>query len=252
MESTWQYVLLGSCFAQNIGQRMCDEGWQAEVNPLGTLYNPESIRSCVHHALEGGTLPLFYDASMQEWRCWYANTRFRASSPQECERVVGRAFIHLGERLRKADVLILTLGTNVLYETPHPAKTDERIVVSNCQRQPARMFRERALSLAEVAQSLSRTIRCLRRHNPACRVLFTLSPYRYRKYGLHGNAVSKATLLMAIEAVKENTSDVFYFPSYEIMMDELRDYKFYASDGLHPAQEAIDILWNRFLLFQLG
>ena len=126
------------------------------------------------------------------------------------------------------------------------------LVVANCQRQPDRLFREERMDVAGVTASLLELLRCLHRHNPRCRVLLTISPYRYRKYGLHGNALSKAVLLLAVENVQREHPSVMYFPSFEIMIDELRDYKFYASDGLHPSEEAIDILWKRFQEFPIG
>ncbi len=252
MDSTLRYVLLGSCFAQNIGQRMCRDGWDAVVNPLGTLYNPESLRSSLSQALEGGELPFFFDEDMQEWRCWLANTHFRASSREECALLVGEAFAALRDRLLTADILILTLGTNVVYTTPSPVCPGQPLVVANCQRQPDRLFREERMDVAGVTASLLELLRCLHRHNPRCRVLLTISPYRYRKYGLHGNALSKAVLLLAVENVQREHPSVMYFPSFEIMIDELRDYKFYASDGLHPSEEAIDILWKRFQEFPIG
>ncbi len=252
MDSSLRYVLLGSCFAQNIGQRMCHEDWDAVVNPLGTLYNPESLRSCLFQALEGGELPLFFDETMHEWRCWLANTHFRASSREECARIVGEAFDALRDKLLTADVLILTLGTNVVYTTPSPLRPGKSLVVANCQRQPDRLFCEERMDVSAVTASLLESLRCLHRHNPRCRVLLTVSPYRYRKYGLHGNALSKAVLLMAVDAVQREEPSVMYFPSFEIMIDELRDYKYYASDGFHPSEEAIDIIWKRFQEFPNG
>ena len=120
------------------------------------------------------------------------------------------------------------------------------MVVSNCQRQADRLFSEESLSLQEVCQVLDETLQCLFTKNPGIRVTFTLSPFRYRKYGWHRSQLSKASLLLAIDEMQKCSPDrVDYFPSYEIMMDELRDYRYYAEDGLHPAPEAVDIIWNR-------
>ena len=243
LDKTQRYVLLGSCFSQYMGERMQAEGYHAMCNPVGTLFNPESIRNTVRHALCGGQegLPMFYDQAMQEWRCWWANTRFRAAQQDEARGLIQETFHALGHALCHADRLFLTLGTNVCYRL-----VEDGMVVSNCQRQTDRLFREDSLSLQEVCQVLDETLQCLFAKNPGIRVTFTLSPFRYRKYGWHRSQLSKATLLLAIDEMqKRHPQWVDYFPSYEIMMDELRDYRYYAEDGLHPSPEAVDIIWNR-------
>ena len=243
LDKTHRYVLLGSCFSQYMGERMQAEGYHALCNPVGTLFNPESIRNTVRHALCGGQdgLPMFWDEAMQEWRCWWANTRFRAAQEDEARALVQESFHALGHALCHADRLFLTLGTNVCYRL-----VEDGMVVSNCQRQADRLFREEPLSLQEVCQVLDETLQCLFAKNPGIRVTFTLSPFRYRKYGWHRSQLSKATLLLAIDEMqKRHAQRVDYFPSYEIMMDELRDYRYYAEDGLHPSPEAVDIIWNR-------
>ena len=242
-DKTHRYVLLGSCFSQYMGERMQAEGYHALCNPVGTLFNPESIRNTVLHALCGGQegLPMFWDEAMQEWRCWWANTRFRAAQQDEARALVQESFHALGNALSHADRLFLTLGTNVCYRL-----VEGGTVVSNCQRQADRLFREETLSLQKVCQVLDETLQCLFAKNPGIRVTFTLSPFRYRKYGWHRSQLCKATLLLAIDEMqKRHAQRVDYFPSYEIMMDELRDYRYYAEDGLHPSPEAVDIIWNR-------
>ena len=243
LDKSSKYVLLGSCFSQYMGLRMQAEGYDAVCNPMGTLFNPESIRNTIVHALEGGAenLPMFYDEAMKEWRCWLANTRFRAPLESEARALVQEVFSSLGEDLRKAHRLFITLGTNVCYRLK-----DDDLVVSNCQRQPNRLFVEDTLSVDKLCIVLSETIRCLASYNTSLKITFTVSPYRYKKYGWHRSQLSKASLLLAIDEMQKCYPDrVDYFPSYEIMMDELRDYRYYAEDGLHPAPEAVDIIWNR-------
>lgn len=242
-----KYVLLGSCFSQYMGARMEAEGYHAVCNPLGTLFNPESIRNTVLHALKGNAdgLPMFRDEAMQEWRCWWANTRFRNEEEALSRAEVQGTFFELGKSLREADKLFITLGTNVCYrlteKTPYPM-----MCVSNCQRQADVLFVEDRLSLDKVVEVMEETLEVLFAENPSLQVTFTLSPFRYKKYGWHGSQLSKATLLLAIDALQKGYQErVDYFPSYEIMMDELRDYKYYADDGLHPNMEAVEIIWNR-------
>ena len=247
LDKAKKYVLLGSCFSQYMGARMEAEGYHAVCNPLGTLFNPESIRNTVLHALKGNAdgLPMFRDEAMQEWRCWWANTRFRNEEEALSRAEVQGTFFELGKSLREADKLFITLGTNVCYrlteKTPYPM-----MCVSNCQRQADVLFVEDRLSLDKVIEVMKETLEVLFAENPSLQVTFTLSPFRYKKYGWHGSQLSKATLLLAIDALqKEYQERVDYFPSYEIMMDELRDYKYYADDGLHPNMEAVEIIWNR-------
>ena len=238
-----KYVLLGSCFSQNVGEKIQAEGYRCMCNPLGTLFNPDSILHTVRQALCGdaSSLPMFRDEAMQEWRCWWANTRFRHPVEAEARRMVQEAYTALGQALKQADRLFLTLGTNVCYRL-----RENGITVSNCQRQPDVLFTEDSLSLEDTVQVLRETMELLLRHNPDFNITFTLSPFRYRKYGWHRSQLSKAVLLLAIDRVCAMFPDrVDYFPSYEIMMDELRDYAYYAEDGLHPAPEAVDIIWNR-------
>lgn len=219
------------------------EGYDVVCNPLGTLYNPESVRLTVRQALDGveESLPMFFDTAMQEWRCWLANTRFRGSTETGARAMVHEAYSRLGDSLRRADRVFLTLGTNVCYRL-----VEGGIVVSNCQRQPDALFCEETLPVDDVCGALRDTVDRLLAANSTMQITFTVSPYRYRKYGWHRSQLSKAVLLLAIDEVQRMYDGrVDYFPSYEIMMDELRDYSYYASDGLHPSETAVDIIWKR-------
>lgn len=243
-ERNRKFLLLGSCFAQNMGERLLREGYDAMINPLGTLYNPDSIRITLWQSLCGTreSLPMFKDMTMQEWRCWWANTQFRDESETVCRQLVYQTFISMGEFLAEATDCVITLGTNVCYRLVSSALT-----VTNCQRQPERRFRECRMTVEECVSCLEETLGMLWQVNPDMRVTLTVSPYRYRKYGLHGSQLSKAALLLAVDEVAHrHEGRVQYFPSYEIMMDELRDYSYYAEDGLHPSAEAVDIIWDRY------
>lgn len=236
-------MLLGSCFAQNVGEKLRTEGYDAIVNPLGTLYNPESIRITVSTPrLEQDTNLVFYDPAMQEWRSWIANTRFRDTDRQALINQLNTQLHDLSCHLRQTTHCIITLGTNVCYRL-----IDSDITVTNCQRQPARLFREHRMEQSECIASLEATLRQLWTYNPEMKVTITISPYRYLKYGLHASQLSKATLLLAVDQiVSRHPERVNYFPSYEIMIDELRDYRYYTADTLHPSPEAIEIIWDRY------
>lgn len=236
-------MLLGSCFAQNVGEKLRTEGYDATVNPLGTLYNPESIRITVSTPrLEQDTNLVFYDPAMQEWRSWIANTRFRDTDRQALINQLNTQLQDLSCHLRQTTHCIITLGTNVCYRL-----IDSDITVTNCQRQPARLFREHRMEQSECIASLEATLCQLWTYNPEMKVTITISPYRYLKYGLHASQLSKATLLLAVDQiVSRHPERVSYFPSYEIMIDELRDYRYYTADTLHPSPEAIEIIWDRY------
>ena len=207
-------LFVGSCFADNIGRRFAEEQFAATINPYGVMYNPVSVL----HTVE-----------------------------------------RLAEKGESYDVAFLTFGTNHIYILKETGE-----VVDNCQKRPQRLFDEQQLSVEECAGYMQQTIEVLRRMNPAVRVVLTVSPIRYAKYGYHGSQLSKATLLLATEEVcgraakygetnaakygETNAAKyggTYYFPSYEVVVDELRDYRFYNEDMLHPSQQAVEYLWER-------
>lgn len=213
-----QHILcVGSCFAQAIGQHFADALFPTTINPWGVMYNPVSIL----HTIE--------KLSVQDAD---AADRQPSSTPP--------------------DVAILTLGTNHVYRLKSTGE-----VVDNCQKRPSTLFREECLTVDECAESLRRCVELLCRWNANVRIVVTVSPIRYRKYGFHGSQLSKATLLLATERLhhllasprdgQEMPDNVAYFPAYELMNDELRDYRFYAPDMLHPSEVAVDYIWKRFV-----
>ena len=206
---TDKLLFVGSCFAENIGRRFVDNQFDAIVNPYGTMYNPASVYHSVKRALEGvsGSLPTGEGG--------------------------GRG---------RFDVAIFTLGTNHIYILKETGE-----IVDNCMKRPQRLFREEQLSVDECADYLSRAVAILKERNPEVKVVFTVSPIRYAKYGFHGSQLSKATLLLAVDKlVSASSGELCYFPAYEIMNDELRDYRFYQPDMLHPSEQAVDYIYELF------
>lgn len=235
-------VLLGSCFSQYMGERMQIHDVPAIYNPLGTLFNPASIdlllRAMDDEALQ--TSSVFYAEVDGEWRSWLADTKLKAATPEECAAQVKARLDALRMHLQEAAYLFVTLGTCVCYELQ-----ESGAVVTNCHRQPGRLFVERTLNQATCEAMLNRIVQKAHSLNPDIQVVFTVSPYRYKKYTLHGSQLAKATLLLAVDEVCRTHSGCLYFPAYEIVMDELRDYAFYAEDMLHPSAEAADYIWNK-------
>lgn len=187
-------LLVGSCFADNIGKLFVAEKFRAVVNPYGVMYNPASV---LHTVERTDTVPT---------------------------------------------VAIFTLGTNRVYILKETGE-----IVDNCQKRPQNLFREEALTINQCTDYLSKAIACLIKRNPLVHVIVTVSPIRYAKYGYHGSQLSKATLLLATQQlVARYPERVTYFPAYEIVNDELRDYRFYQEDMLHPSAQAVAYIWQRF------
>ncbi len=240
MSVSGHVVFLGSCFAQYMGERFQSYGLQALCNPLGVLYNPESVRLQVHAALhcDEMNIPLF--RIDDEWRCWWAGTQISGSSEKECKDAVEGALQMLRLSILSADYLFVTLGTNVCYQLK-----DNGLVVANCHKAPGKMFSEEWMPLPDCIKSLMDLVDDVHEQNPDLKLVFTISPFRYAKYGYHGNQLAKSALMLAVEEVRKTYPvQVSYFPAYEIMMDELRDYRFYTEDMLHPSGVAVDYIWD--------
>lgn len=215
IEPMERMLFVGSCFADNMGKRFQEEQFQTVINPYGVMYNPASIL----HTVE----------------------QFFTVSPSLDSEVK--------KETQPFTVAVLTLGTNHVYIEKATGK-----IVDNCQKRPQNLFDERDLSVEECADRLRKTIRLLREKNPQINIILTLSPIRYAKYGYHESQLSKATLLLSIEHViretpqapKGGVGELCYFPAYELVLDELRDYRFYQSDMLHPSPQAVDYIYERF------
>lgn len=202
-------LFVGSCFADNLGRRFWEEQFRATVNPYGVMYNPASICHTVVKWMEG-------------------------------EPAREGALVQASGDI--PDVAVFTLGTNHVYIL---RETDE--IVDNCEKRPARLFREEELPIAACVAYLETAIQRLQAKNPEVKVILTVSPIRYAKYGYPQSAQSKAVLLLAAhEVVSHYPGVAFYFPAYEIMNDELRDYRFYRPDMLHPSDQAVSYIYERF------
>ena len=232
INATDRLLFVGSCFAENIGRRFVDNQFDAVVNPYGTMYNPASVLHTIEKQTE--SLKGYNNESLIAKKGNY--------SPCGGE---GGSSLPMGEgggRGRSFSVAIITLGTNHIYILKETGE-----IVDNCMKRPQSLFREEQLSVDECADYLSRAVALLKERNPEVKVIFTVSPIRYAKYGFHGSQLSKATLLLAVDKlVSASSGDLAYFPAYEIMNDELRDYRFYQPDMLHPSEQAVDYIYELF------
>ena len=240
---TEQTVLLGSCFAENIGKKLEENKFKTDLNPFGTLYNPSSIAEAIRMLLHPERFTgddLFRHEGV--YHSFSHHSRFSSPSETEClENINGRLFSS-AEIIRKARRMIITLGTAWVYRLRSTGK-----IVSNCHKLPEKMFDRQMLPVDEITAEWKSLLLSLWEQNPELKILFTVSPIRHWKDGAHGNQLSKATLLLAVEQLqKDFPEQTAYFPAYEIMMDELRDYRFYADDMLHPSLQAVEYIWERF------
>lgn len=240
-------VILGSCFADNMGQKMVDLGFDVCLNPFGTLYNPVSVCNSVARLTSG--IPFSKDECVQMGAgaglvCSFSHhTSFARRTEDEFLQVANASLKEASLRWKAASKVIITLGTAWIYEYTRSGET-----VSNCLKIEAKEFTRRRLSVRETATLLMNMIA---RH-PEKEFMFTVSPIRHFKDGAHGNQISKSTLLLALDEVLAKFPErCEYFPAYEIVLDELRDYRFYAADMIHPSDQAVDYLWSRFVRFAM-
>lgn len=215
IEPRERMLFIGSCFADNIGRRFVDDKFRATVNPYGVMYNPASIMHTV-----------------KRWTGELVAAQSEASDSGSDVRLA------ISEAPQTA---VFTLGTNHVYILNETGE-----IVDNCRKRPQRLFTERELSVDECADYLREAVTMLRQINPSVRIIITVSPIRYAKYGFHGSQLSKATLLLAADKLTKEMDNVVYFPAYEIVNDELRDYRFYREDMLHPTDQAVEYIWQRF------
>lgn len=240
---TTPVMLLGSCFAANIGARMEEEGFDVCVNPFGTLYNPASIASLCSRMAGGKE----FDSGDMAWRdgawhCWHAHSSlsYPGNEPEALERLNG-ALARAAEFLKRSRIVILTLGTRHIFSL-----AGTKTVVANCHKFPAATFSEADLSVCQAETLLRSAISDIRRVSPGATVILTVSPVRYTSGDLHSNTLNKATLHLACDAVVGSVEDTIYFPAYEALVDDLRDYRFYAADMKHPSEIAVDYIYSLF------
>jgi hypothetical protein len=239
-----KHIFIGSCFAENMGFKMQDLKFTADVNPFGILFNPASAAACINRLVSGKLFTeneLFYHEGL--WHSFQHHGRFSAPSPLKALSGINERLMFSAEFLRKADFLVLTFGTAWVYELKSSGVT-----VSNCHKVQASEFRRFRLSVDQVVTTVKDSLEQLWKVNPGIRVIFTVSPVRHLKDGATGNQLSKATLLLAAETLVQSAGHdrSVYFPAYELMMDELRDYRYYAEDMVHPSPVAVDFIREKF------
>lgn len=233
-------MLWGSCFAENVGKQFADNKFRCDINPFGVLYNPLSIAKALGQVV---CHKRYVESDLRhEQGVWYSlmhHSSFSSDNVEYCLEKINRRLQKAEETLAQAQWIIFTWGTSWVYEWKETGE-----IVGNCHKLPERLFTRRILKVEEIVGEYRSLIETLLSLNPRLHCLFTVSPIRHVKDGMHGNQVSKAVLLLAAQCLVEQFPSCVYFPSYEIMLDELRDYRFYADDMLHPSSIAIDYIWE--------
>ncbi|MBU2995357.1 GSCFA domain-containing protein [Cellulophaga baltica] len=236
-----QLLMLGSCFVENIGDKFSYFKFQSVQNPFGILFNPKAIETLVTRAIYENTYTsedVFY--LNERWQCYDAHSNLSANSKEELLNNLNTALEVTLQQIKKASHILITLGTAWVYRF----KTTKALV-ANCHKVPQKEFTKELLSGATIQESLNSIVTLIQSINPDAQFVFTVSPVRHIKDGFVENQHSKAHLLTAIHQIVKQEA-ISYFPSYEIMMDELRDYRFYADDMVHPNSIAVNYIWEKF------
>ena len=238
-------MLLGSCFVENMGNRLEQYKFKTDINPFGTLYNPLSIASSIERLIS----PVEFTAddlfqSGGQFHSFQHHSRFSASSVEETLDLMNTRLSSSASFFSQCSCLLVTFGTAWVYRLRKTGKD-----VANCHKLPESEFIRERLTPEQIVNVWKDLLERIYRNHPGIRVLFTVSPIRHWKDGAHGNQLSKAVLLLAIDALCEYfpALQCEYFPAYEIMMDELRNYRFYAEDMIHPSSTAVSYIWEKFL-----
>ena len=235
-------LLTGSCFAENIGGYIQEHKFTAEVNPAGILFNPLSIYNNLMDCITEKQFDSKY--LVEKGGVYFSFLHHSSVKESSSDKLIEKINQINNDALRfikNADFLILTFGTAFYYW--HILLN---ICVSNCHKQPGNVFEKKILSINEIVEKYNLLINQLNKINPKLKIIFTVSPVKYLKDGVENNSLSKATLLLSINEIVTKNKNTYYFPAYELVNDDLRDYRFYKSDMTHPNLQAIDYVWQKF------
>ena len=232
--------MVGSCFVENIGEKLKEDKFNLVVNPFGIVFNPISIAETVLRCVNNDK---FTEEELvpvgERWGSFSCHSSLCTRDKKSFVKQINSNLAKTHQQLKQGGVLILTLGTAWVYER-------ENKIVANCHKYPQKEFIKRLLSVGEIVYQFDLLIKELQQFSPNIRLIFTVSPVRHWKDGVVENSRSKSTLHLAILKLQEQYSEIDYFPAYEIVMDELRDYRFYKEDMLHPSVVAVDYIYERF------
>ncbi len=235
-------LCLGSCFAQEIGNRIVDGRWSVRLNPFGTLYHPFPMAEGLLRLLEDRPFEaedLFY--YQEQWHSFAHHGQFSGSDQGETLTKINQTLTAGSAQLKKTNLLILTLGTANGF-----VHNDSSQVVANCHKLPGQDFTKKLFAPDTIYEKLAPVLNRMANQFPKLKILLTVSPVRHLRDGLMTNQRSKASLLLACAELEKNIASAHYFPAYELLMDDLRDYRFYKNDLMHPTEMAVDYIWEYF------
>ena len=235
-------LMMGSCFAENIGVLLKNQLFDININPFGIVYNPLSIINHLSRLINNAS---FNDDHIVEhnslWFSWEHHGSYAGANKAEVLNQINTDFFKANEKIKNAEWLIITLGSAFYYQLNQSSQ-----IVSNCHKLPAAYFTKKLAIQLEITQGFEIIVQELKVLNPKLKILFNVSPVRYTRDGLKENTLSKSILHLAIAELNAKFNNCFYFPSYEIVIDELRDYRFYKADMLHPNDTAIEYIYDKF------
>ena len=235
-------LTIGSCFSDEIGKRLTDLKFDGLINPFGVIFNSHSIQNLIERSIQK---KYFTTADVhqngEEFFCFDVHSSFNALTKEAVLKELNSTLDEVYDYILSCDVVMITLGTSWIYEW----KTSNQIV-ANCHKVEAKQFEKRLLTTEENLKSLELIVSDLKNINPTIRIITTVSPVRHTKDGMIENNVSKARLLDALYQLSLQNNQVEYFPSYELVLDDLRDYRFFKEDLIHPSKQAVDYIWEKF------
>jgi len=235
-------MFIGSCFASSIGTQMGEGRMPVMINPAGAVFNPVSVCNTLDTIIREKEFRIedlhFYDGT---WLSFYHYTDFSSDDPSKVLEKINRKSREALDFLKSSKFLFITLGTARVYKLKKSG-----LIVSNCHKIPSEQFEFKLLTVEEIVSMWSDQLTKLHSLFPQLHVVFTISPVRHWKDGAHGNQVSKSILFVAVEELLRHITGPGYFPAYELVMDDLRDYRFYSDDMLHPSNSAVNYIWESF------
>lgn len=242
IDHTQQSFLIGSCFSTNIAGLMFDHKFRVHSNPDGILFNPYSIGESLEKiVLQTKTNKKHLLQREGNYYSFKHHSSINATSEKELTQKIDQETDKSYTFLKNANYLIITFGTAYYYQ-----HKELNTPVANCHKQPGNVFEKKLLSVNDIVNSFKTLLKQIQSLNPHIRVIFTVSPVKYLKDGLVENTISKSTLILAVHELVSLNTNCHYFPAYELVSDDLRDYRFYKEDMAHPNQQAIDYIWQKF------